>query len=350
MKNPGHDDGLSGTGESARAVRAIAAFSGGLDSVLAAALVDRLGVGVTLLHVQHLFSGSSEGRARIRTAAARVGLPLRIVDASAEHLDVIRNPRHGYGRGMNPCIDCRVFMLKVAKRVMEEEGAQFVVTGEVLGQRPKSQHLRALRQAAEESGLGDRLLRPLSANLLSDTLPVKAGWLRKEDLLSIQGRSREHQLVLAGQLGITHYPQPAGGCILVERTYAARVRDAFAHHGPENVGVEAFRLLRIGRQFRFSDRVKVIVGRDEGENETLKGFAGGRTQIEPVDVMGPTTLVEGDPSEEEIRLAAALTARYGDCGDRPAVAMTVLAASGERTIEVAPLAPDDPRIEQWRIE
>lgn len=330
-------------------MKAIAAFSGGLDSILAAVLVHRLGVDVTLLHVQHLFSANEEGRARIRAAAERVGLPLRIVDASAEHLDVIRNPKHGYGRGMNPCVDCRIFMLKIAKRVMEEEGAVFVVTGEVLGQRPKSQHHRALLQAAAESGLGDRLLRPLSANLLPDALPIREGWLRREDLLAIQGRSREQQMALAKEFGVTDYPQPAGGCVLIEKAYAARVRDAFAHVGRENVDVEAFRLLRVGRHFRLSERAKAIVGRNEGENTDLEGFAAGRIRIDPVDVMGPTTLVEGDPNEEEILLAAALTARYSDNGGRGSIPMTIVGEGEERTVDVAPIAPDDPRIAEWRI-
>ncbi len=342
MKKCGHEHG-SGT------VKAIAAFSGGLDSILAAVLVRRLGVDVTLLHVRHLFSANEEGRARIRVAAERVGLPLRIVDASAEHLDVIRNPKHGYGRGMNPCVDCRIFMLKIAKRVMEEEDAEFVVTGEVLGQRPKSQHHRALLQAAAESGLGDRLLRPLSANLLPDTLPVREGWLRKEDLLAIQGRSRERQMALAKEFGVTDYPQPAGGCVLIEKAYAARVRDAFAHVGRENVDVEAFRLLRVGRHFRLSDRAKAIVGRNEGENRALEGFASGRIRIDPADAMGPTTLVEGDPTEEEILLAAALTARYSDHGERGSIPMTIASDGKERTVDVAPIAPEDPRIAQWRI-
>ena len=346
MKNSGHDHGSS---ETLSAVKAIAAFSGGLDSILAAVLVHRLGIGVTLLHVRHLFSANEEGRARLRAAAERVGLPLRIVDASAEHLDVIRNPKHGYGRGMNPCIDCRIFMLKLAKRVMEEEGAQFVVTGEVLGQRPKSQHHRALQQAAEESGLGDRLVRPLSANLLPDTLPVREGWLRREDLLAIQGRGRERQMALAVELGVTDYPQPAGGCVLIEKAYAARVRDAFAHLGRENVDIEAFRLLKIGRHFRLSDRSKAIIGRNEAENEALETFAGGRTRIEPLEVMGPTALVEGDPSEEDLLLAAALAARYADHGERAAIPMVVSGEDGEQTVDVTPIAVDDPRIAAWRI-
>jgi len=336
---------------SAASAKAIAAFSGGLDSILAAVIVRSLGIDVTLLHVRHLFSASAteEGRARIAAAADAVALPLRIVDASSEHLDVVRNPKHGYGRGMNPCVDCRIFTLKVAARVMEEEGAEFVITGEVLGQRPKSQHYRALLQVAEESGLGDRLLRPLSANLLPDTLPVKVGWLRKTDLLSIQGRSREAQVTLAKAYGIVDYPQPAGGCILVEGPYAARVRDAFSHADRENVDAEAFRLLQVGRHFRLSDRAKAVIGRNERENGVLAALATGRVRIDPADVMGPTTLVEGDPTEGELLIAASLAARYSDHGGRPSIPMHIVEGHGERIMDAIPLPSDDPRIARWRI-
>jgi tRNA U34 2-thiouridine synthase MnmA/TrmU len=331
-------------------MKAIATFSGGLDSILAAVLVRDLGFDVTLLHVQHLFSANEEGRERLRQAAARAGLPLRIVEAAAEHLEVIRRPKHGYGTGMNPCVDCRIFMLKVAKRVMEEEGAEFVVTGEVLGQRPKSQHYRALLTAAEESGLGDRLLRPLSANLLPETLPVTKGWIRKEDLLAIHGRSRQVQMELAERLGVRDYPQPAGGCVLIEKAYAARVRDAFAHGSKDDLGVTEFELLRHGRHFRLSDRAKVIVGRHRAENEWLAAHAGERTRIDPADVMGPTTLVEGRPTPEEIERAAALSARYCDHAEGATVRMRIVSAAGPpMEIDVEPLSPDDPRIAAWRI-
>ncbi len=348
VKISGHENVTSNE----RQIRAIAAFSGGLDSILAALLVRRCGIDVTLLHVQHLFSADERGRARIRAVAERVGLPLRIVDASEEHLEVVRTPKHGYGRGMNPCIDCRIFTLKAAKRVMEELEAEFVITGEVLGQRPKSQHRRALLQAEEESGLGERLLRPLSANLLPDSLPVKQGWLRKDDLLAIEGRSRDVQMKLAEELGVEDYPQPAGGCLLIERPYAARVRDAFEHRGRENVDLEGFRLLKLGRQFRLSPGTKVIVGRNEWENEALAGFADGRIRIEPVDVMGPTSLIEadGDVPDVEVHQAAALAARYCDAEEDARVVFEVTAGGRSRRVEVEPLSPDDPRIVDWRIE
>ena len=157
-------------------------------------------------------------------------------------------------------------------------------------------------------------------------------------------------MALAAEFGVTDYPQPAGGCVLIEKAYAARVRDAFAHLGRENVDVEAFRLLKIGRHFRISDRAKAIVGRNEAENEALEGFIAGRTRIEPVDVMGPTTLAEGNPTEDDLLLAAALAARYSDHGGRESIPMTISGGEGtERIVDAVPIARDDPRIAAWRI-
>ncbi len=331
--------------------RAIALFSGGLDSILAAMLVHELGVDVTLLHVQHLWSGGESARCRIEAAAERMGLPLRVVDATDEHLDVVRHPQHGYGSAINPCVDCHIFMLRIGKRVMEEAGADFVITGEVLGQRPKSQHYRALVDIAEECGLGDRLVRPLSANLLPETLPVREGWLRREDLLSIRGRGREAQVALAAKLGVTEFPQPAGGCLLTEEAYGARVLDAFAQFGRDAVDRDEFTILRIGRHFRLSDRAKLVVGRDQGENVILSRYSEGRTLIEPAEpLMGPVALVEGAPSEDELLLAASIAARYCDTGGMPKVDM-VIARGGERaTASVEPLQATDPRLAEWRVE
>ena len=331
------------------AIRAISAYSGGLDSILAAVFMQRLGFDVLLLHVQHLFSTNEAGRERLRAAAERAGLPLRIVDASEQHLETIRRPKHGYGQGMNPCIDCRIFMLKIAKQVMEEEEAQFVVTGEVLGQRPKSQHFKALLQAAEESGLGDRLLRPLCARHLPDTLPVQEGWIQREDLLAIQGRSRQEQMRLAEEFGVSDYPQPAGGCVLIEKAYAKRVRDAFLHLGKDEVGLTQFRLFRYGRHFRISDDVKIIVGRNQQENEKLATLAQGRLRIDPLEVMGPTTLVEGLPTDEQLRLCCSLAARYCDHEAGVEVRLQVVSKEAEWVLNVIPLALDDPRILEWRI-
>ncbi len=331
-------------------VRAIALLSGGLDSILAAAIVKRAGIDVIGLTVRYFVNADESREKMIAEAARSLQIPLCVLDLSREQLHVIKHPKHGYGSAINPCIDCRILMLQAASRVMEEEGAQFVITGEVLGQRPMSQHRRAMAIAAEESGLGDRLLRPLSANLLPDTLPVVEGWISRAALFSISGRSRQAQIALAEELGITDYPQSAGGCILTDKVYGARVRDAFSHMGKDAMGIDEFLILRYGRQFRISERAKVFVGRNEAENMALAEYVRGRYAIEPSSVMGPLTLVEGDPSEEELSLAARIAARYCDHDDGSTVALQISRGETKKEIEAIPLPADDPRLAAWRIE
>ena len=330
--------------------RAIALLSGGLDSTLAAALTKQLGFGVVGVNFATGFC-TGQGRCDTVLAAGRdLNIPVRLLDVSDEYLEVVKRPKFGYGSGMNPCLDCRIFMLKKARALMEEEGAEFVVTGEVLGQRPMSQHYRALELVAEESELGDRLVRPLSGRLLPATYPEKKGWVKREDWLDIQGRSRRRQLALARKLRIGSFTQPAGGCcILLEKTYAARLRDAFAHMGPDNMNKDDFALLRLGRHFRISPRAKVIVGRDETENAVLSGFALGRIKLDFPDVPGPTALLEGEVSEEELLFAARIAARYADA--QPAEEVRVVAfQDGEAwELRVKPLSPDDPRLSELRI-
>lgn len=335
---------------SLQGVRAIALLSGGLDSTLAARIVKRAGIDVIGLTVKYFVNADHRREEAIAATARSLEIRLRTLDLSQEHLEVIKRPKHGYGSAVNPCVDCRIFMLQAAKHVMEEEGASFIVTGEVLGQRPMSQHRRAMDIVAEESGVGDRLLRPLSANLLPDTLPVKEGWISRADLFSISGRSRQEQIRLAAELGISDYPQSAGGCILTDKVYGARLRDAFAHEGKDAMGIDEFIILRYGRQFRISERVKVFVGRHQQENETLAGFVRGRYAIEPRSVMGPLTLVEGDPFEEELMLAARIAARYCDHDDEIPVALQITHGETTRTVEATPLPADDPRLAAWRIE
>ena len=337
------DDNLS-------SVKAIALLSGGLDSTLAAVVVRRAGIDVVGLYVETLFNADNGRRQYLARTAQRIGIPLRVLDLSWEQAKLVCHPKHGYGSGMNPCIDCRILMLEAARRVMAEEGAQFVVTGEVLGQRPMSQHQRSLELVAKESGLGDRLLRPLSANCLPETLPVRKGWLRRDHLLDVCGRGRHEQISLAARFGITEYPQPAGGCLLLEKTFVARLKDAFVHIGKEAMTRNDFRLLRYGRQFRLSDQAKVIVGRNERENGILSQFVAGRIAIEPHDVVGPLTLVEGSPTHEEVFVAARLAARYCDHHHAAALSMKVSRPGKEAIVKVAPFDSDDPRLSRWRID
>lgn len=330
-------------------ITVIALISGGLDSTLAAALIRRLGFNVYGVNFNIGFYTKDRSEV-VRQAGEYADIPVRYIDVATEYLPVIKYPKHGYGSAVNPCLDCRIFSLRKAKRLMGEMEAEFVITGEVLKQRPMSQHYRALALVAEQSGLGNRLLRPLSANLLPLTLPVEEGWISREDLYDIQGRTRSRQIELAAALGITKFPQPSGGCCaLLEKSYAQRVRDAFTHNEVAAMTTADFALLRWGRHFRLSPHVKVIIGRHEEENELLQSrFGEGRIIIEPLVVMGPTTLVEGNPEEEELQTAAKLSARYCD-GDGSPLKMIVIRDKVTISIEVEPFAPDDPRIEMWRI-
>ena len=331
-------------------LKAIALLSGGLDSTLAAAIIFNLGIRVVGLHITTLFDTDRKRLEHITTAANTVGIPLITVDLSTEHLEIVKHPKHGYGAEMNPCIDCRIFMLKAATETMKEERAQFVITGEVLGQRPMSQHRNALELTAKESGLGNRLLRPLSANQLPDSLPVTEGWIQHHDLGSMWGRSRKEQVDLANRLGIHEYPQPAGGCLLCEKTYAARLRDAFSFIGKDRMTKCDFSLLKYGRHFRLSEKTKTIVGRDERENLILAELGRNYVQIEPIETTGPVTLVKGNPAANEIHLSACLAARYCDHNNQTPIPMKLVQRGEASVIVVAPFEDDDPRISHWRIE
>lgn len=326
-------------------------MSGGLDSALAAALTKRLGFEVVGLN---LATGFCTGQGRCDAVLAQglaLGIPVRLLDVSDEYLEVVKHPRFGRGQGMNPCLDCRIFMVKKAGEVMEKEGASFVVTGEVLGQRPMSQHLEALELVARESGLGERLVRPLSGRLLGPTFPERMGWVRREDWLDLQGRSRKRQLELAKEWGIPAFTAPAGGCcILLERAYAKRLRDLVREKGVDALTKDDFALLRHGRHFRLSPKVRVVVGRDEVENAVLSTFPGDHYVLSFPDVPGPVALVLGEVGTEELRQAAELAARYSDA---PAGALVRVQAERNGQIEelwVRPWRKDDPRLWKLRID
>jgi hypothetical protein len=250
-------------------------------------------------------------------AAADLEVDVEYVDVSGrEYLHMLVNPKYGYGANANPCVDCRVFMMRKAREIMEREGADFVFTGEVLGQRPKSQRRDTLRIIERDGGLDGRLLRPLSARLLAPTIPEREGLVDRERLEAISGRSRQRQMELARELGLTDWPQPAGGCCyLTDESFARKffdVLDAREAAGEERrLEQEDVLLLSTGRHFRISPRAKLIVGRSEVENALLDGHAAGRARLEARGVPGPVALVEGEPTWEERQLAARIVARYG---------------------------------------
>lgn len=308
-------------------------LSGGLDSTLAIRVMLEQGIKVTALHFRTGFSYVERNRVAGRGpamrldaewAAATLGVDLEVIEIIDDYVPLVLDPRYGYGSGMNPCVDCRIFLLRKAKAWMEKHGYHFVFTGEVVGQRPKSQMRHSLNTVERESGLRGYLLRPLSAKLLKPTVPEQRGWVDRDKLYDISGRGRKAQIALAEQFGITDYAQPSGGCCyLIDQTYSRRLRDFLAHEGTEALVSGQVQLLAVGRHLRLSSGRKVVVGRHERENEYLGACSVEGVLLTTVDHPGPTTLVSGKPAREEIELAARITAGYSDGKGKPAVRVEV---------------------------
>jgi hypothetical protein len=293
-----------------RTVRGLGLISGGLDSMLAARLLMEQGIAVTGIAFVTPFFGSKNAEA----AAVRVGFPLIVRDITAPHLEIVKNPPSGYGRLMNPCIDCHALMLRVAGEVMDAEGFDFLFTGEVINERPMSQSLRSLNRVANLSGRPGRVLRPLSALRLKQTDVEHEGLVDRKRLLNLEGRSRKRQFELARTWGITDYPNPAGGCLLTDPGFSRRLKDLL-DHGPE-AGPHELELLKIGRQFRIRDGVKATVGKNAVHNAALTALRGpGDLLLRTGGVPGPVMIISGAASDADVRLGAGICARYSDGSD-----------------------------------
>jgi len=294
-------------------MKAVALLSGGLDSTLAVKLILEQGIDVVAVNFITPFclcSRKGGCRYEAKKAADEFGIRLKAFNISEEYIEIVKNPKHGYGRNLNPCIDCRIMMHRKAKEYMEEIGAFFLVTGEVLGQRPMSQHRRALKIIERESGLEGLVLRPLSAKMFPPAIPEKAGMVNRERLLSLTGRSRKPQIGLAAEYGITDYPCPAGGCLLTDRGFAKRMKDLLEHAEASSNEVV---LLKVGRHFRLSPSTKVIVGRDKEENERLLSLArDGDICFDPVEEKGPIGIGRGAFDQESLSKVSQIIARYSD--------------------------------------
>ena len=299
-------------------MKAVGLLSGGLDSTVAIQLMLDQGIEVSAFNVVTAFCCCTPRESSCSAAQAAVrqlGIDLRVVNVTEEFLPVVANPEHGHGSGMNPCLDCRILMFRKAREYMDEIGASFAVTGEVLGQRPMSQRRDAMRVIDRESGLEGYVLRPLSAALLEPTIPEEKGWVDRDKLLAVSGRSRKPQMALAEGMGLTDYPCPAGGCLLTDPIFAGRVRDLLDHAGelrPEDIG-----LLKLGRHFRLNPKAKVAVGRDQDENHQLGNLLReGDYALEVSGQPGPLTLVRGEVGDDDLAAAASITSRYGKSGGR----------------------------------
>ena len=322
--------------------KAIALLSGGLDSTLALKLILDQGVEVEALSfVTPFCTCNRQGRCEAKHVAEGFDVPCITVPITEEFFRVVRRPKYGYGSGMNPCLDCRILMFSRAKERMEEIDAAFVFTGEVLGQRPMSQHRRAMGIIDRESGLADRVLRPLSAKLFAPTMPERQGIVQREELLAIQGRSRKIQIALADHHGIADYPCPAGGCRLTEPGFARRIRDLVEHHS--DFDLNDVNLLKLGRHFRLSPGARTIVGRREEENRRIRVLARpGDLLFEVQSWSSPLTLLRGEAGGGEIRQAAAITASYSDAPDDAVwVCHGTSSKAMEELIQVSPLGESE---------
>jgi tRNA U34 2-thiouridine synthase MnmA/TrmU len=323
-------------------MKAIALLSGGLDSTLATKMVLDLGIELEALNFLTVFcTCTTRGETCLASqkAVSALGIPLKVLNVSEEYLHVVKSPRHGYGSNMNPCIDCRIFMMKKAKAYMEEIGASFIVTGEVLGERPMSQRRDSMRLIEKEAGLDGLILRPLSAKLLPASVPEKEGWVDREKLLKIQGRSRKPQIQMADHYGIRDYPCPAGGCLLTDPAFAKRMRDLIHHHS--DFTLNDVHLLKMGRHFRLSPRLKLVVGRNEEENQKIQTFSEeGDILLKLLRFPGPLSLLRGEAGEREIEQASAITARYSKAKDLKKVEVICKKAKedGDRSLSVSPLS------------
>ncbi len=334
-------------------VKAVVLMSGGLDSMLTAKLLENLGIEV---HAINFYTGfciveqrrrvdgthSSSSNKKLENQALKAGaeieIPVEIVDISKEYLDIVTKPKHGYGSNVNPCIDCRIHMLKEAHKYMLKIGAKFLATGEVVGQRPMSQHKNTMRMIEKEAGVAGLVLRPLSAKILEPTLAETEGYVKRESLYGIYGRGRNPQLKLAKQLALGEFPNPGGGCcFLTDQTYAVRFRDLMDHRETRTLTMEDVVRLRLGRQFRIKPEFKIIVGRNEQENDLIEKYAEtGMAVVMATVEKGPVALVEGKFTESDLALAASIAAGYGKGKNLESVEFSVRIDGTEKIISVKP--------------
>jgi tRNA U34 2-thiouridine synthase MnmA/TrmU len=295
-------------------MKALALFSGGLDSILAAKLVLEQNIEVEAVNFSTLFwtyKKKENSHFFVKSIAEELGIKLKVFEVSKDFLEILKKPKYGYGSGMNPCIDCRIFILKKASKYMRESGASFLITGEVLNERPMSQRMPILKLIEKESGLTGLILRPLSAKLLEQTIPEEKKWIDRDKLLSIRGRSRKIQLELAKKFGIKNYFSPSGGCLLTDPSFSCRIKDLMRYSPDFNL--DDVRLLKLGRHFRLSDRAKLVVGRNEKENEQLLNFnLENSLFFYPLDAKGPVALGRGFFDKDLILLSARIVAYYCD--------------------------------------
>lgn len=335
--------------------KAVALISGGLDSMLAARAVLDQGIHVEGINFftgfcveghTHAIRKRDQQKTKRNNAlwvAEQLGIKLHIVDIIEEYKQVLINPKHGYGAHLNPCLDCKIFMVNKAKQWIKENHFDFIVTGEVIGQRPMSQRKETMPIIAEQSGAEELLLRPLCAKNLPETLPEKAGWVEREALFDFSGRSRKPQMALAERYGFSDYAQPAGGCcFLTDETYSRKLVDLWQARGEKDYELDDVMLLKVGRHIRPKRNFKMIIAREDGEARFLQGYKNEFTNMNCASHRGPLVLLDGAPNEEDLLLAGRITARYGQGRDADKVRIAIREkGKDERIVEVSPMPAEE---------
>lgn len=335
--------------------KAVSLISGGLDSLLATKVIMDQGIHVEGINFftgfcveghTHAIRKKDKAKPKRNNAlwsAEQLGIKLHIVDVIEEYKDVLLNPKHGYGQNMNPCLDCKGFMVKKALEWIKENDFDFIITGEVIGQRPMSQRKDTMPVIQRESGAGDLLLRPLCAKNLPETLPEREGWVDREKLLNLSGRSRKPQMALAKQFHFEDYASPAGGCcFLTDKNYSDKLVDMWQHRSSRDYELDDIMLLKVGRHIRPNDNFKMIVGREEGENKFMEGYRKVFPYIHCVSHHGPLVLLDGDLTSNDVEIAARVAARYGQGRDADEVEMSVNYPDGNQNIvKVKPMQADE---------
>jgi tRNA-specific 2-thiouridylase len=342
--------------------KAVALISGGLDSLLAVRVMQEQGIYVEGINFftgfcveghTHAIRNKDRNKPKRNNAlwcAEQLGIKLHILDIIEEYKQVLFNPRYGYGANLNPCLDCKIFMVTKAKEWMESHDFDFIITGEVVGQRPMSQRKDTMPVVQRDSGVTDRLLRPLCARNLPETLPEREGWVKREELHDFSGRTRKPQMALAKKFGFEDYAQPAGGCcFLTDKQYSVKLTDLWKSRGAREYELDDIMLLKVGRHIRPAPNFKLIVAREEGEGKFLQGYKRQYPTLRVTSHGGPLTLIDGEFSTDDLQLAARIVARYSQGRMEPEVEMEYIDTSGHvQPLKVVPLGPTDVKPE-WML-
>jgi len=342
--------------------KAAALISGGLDSMLAARAMQEQGIYVEGLNFftgfcveghTHAIRKKDQAKPKRNNAlwvAEQLGIKLHFVDVVEEYKEVLFNPKHGYGANLNPCLDCKIFMVEKALEWIKENDFDFIITGEVIGQRPKSQRKETMPVIARESGAEGLLLRPLCGKNLPATVPEQEGWIEREGLFDFSGRTRKPQMALAKQYGFEEYAQPAGGCcFLTDAPYSVKLADLWKSRGEKEYELDDIMLLKVGRHLRPKPEFKVIISREEGEGKFLQGYKNQYVSLKTTSHAGPLALLDGKISPEDLELAARIVARYSQGRSADQVELEVREKDGTtQTLSVAPMAPHEIQPE-WQL-